>query len=128
MRRGRTVEVAVTVLDLPAPRPTLADVARSAGVSSATASRVINGFAKVRPETRRQVEDAIVNLGYVRQRATRLNDRRPTRSVAFVVCEEAMRLFSDPFFGRAFRGASQVLTPSGSQVVLLMAQSTRDIR
>ncbi len=118
----------MTVLDLPAPRPTLADVARVAGVSSATASRVINGFPKVRPETRRQVEDAIVNLGYVRHRATRLNDRRRTGSVAFVVCEEALRLFSDPFFGRVFRGASQVLTPSGSQIILLMAQSARDTR
>lgn len=117
----------MTVLDLPDPRPTLADVARVAGVSSATASRVINGFPKVRPETRRQVEDAIVNLGYVRQRATRLGERRRTRSIAFVICEEALRLFSDPFFGRVFRGASEVLAPSGSQVVLLMAQAGRDI-
>lgn len=117
----------MTVIDLPAPRPTLADVARVAGVSAATASRVINGSPNVRPETRRQVEEAIVNLGYVRQRATRLNDRWRTRSVAFVICEEALRLFSDPVFGRAFRGASQVLTPAGSQLVLLMAQSARDV-
>lgn len=118
----------MSVLDLSAARPTLADVARCAGVSSATASRVINGFARVRPETRRQVEDAITNLGYVRQRATRMNDRRPTRSVAFVVCEDALRLFSDPFFSRALQGAGQRLAPSGTQVVLLMARSDQDIR
>lgn len=118
----------MSVLDLSAARPTLADVARCAGVSSATASRVINGFARVRPETRRQVEDAIADLGYVRQRATRMNDRRPTRSVAFVVCEDASRLFSDPFFSRALRGAGRPLAPSGSQVVLLMARSDKDVR
>lgn len=118
----------MTVLDLPAARPTLADVARAAGVSSATASRVINGFPKVRPETRRQVEDAIVTLGYVRQRATRMNDQRRTSSVAFVVCEEALRLFSDPFFGRVLRGVNQVLASADSQLVLLMAQSAKDMR
>ena len=118
----------MSVLDLPAARPTLADVARCAGVSSATASRVINGFARVRPETRRQVEDAISNLAYVRQRASRMNDRRHTRSVALVVCEDALRLFSDPFFGRVLQGAGQRLAPSGSQVVLLMARSDKDVR
>jgi DNA-binding LacI/PurR family transcriptional regulator len=120
--------VDVTVVDPSAPRPTLAEVARVAGVSSATVSRVINGFAKVRPETRRQVEDAIVNLGYVRHRATHRNDRLRTGSIAFVVCEETLRLFSDPFFGLVFGGASRVLAPSGSQIILLIAQSARDAR
>lgn len=118
----------MSVLDLSAARPTLADVARCAGVSPATASRVINGFARVRPETRRQVEDAITNLGYVRQRATRMNDRRPTSAIAFVVCEDALRLFSDPFFGRALQGAGQRLAPSGSQLILLMARSDKELR
>ena len=116
----------MTVLDLTDPRPTLADVARAAGVSSATASRVINGFSRVRPETRRQVEDAIVDLGYVRQRASRGNGKQRARSVAVVVCEEALRLCSDPFFGRVLWGVSQVLAPSGFQSVLLMAQSAKE--
>jgi DNA-binding LacI/PurR family transcriptional regulator len=116
----------VTVLDLPDPRPTLADVARAAGVSSATASRVINGFSYVRPETRRQVEDAIVNLGYVRQRASRANGRCGVGTVAVVVCEETLRLFADPSFGRVLWGANQVLGPSGYQTVLLLAQSAKE--
>ena len=53
------------------PRPRLADVARQAGVSPATASRVLTGSARVRPETRQDVEDAIAQLGYVRNRAAR---------------------------------------------------------
>ena len=116
----------MTLLDLTDPRPTLADVARAAGVSSATASRVINGFSCVRPETRRQVEDAILNLGYVRQRASRLNDRCPTGSIAVVVCEETLRLFSDPFFGRVLRGVSRALQPAGYRTVLLTAQSMKE--
>jgi DNA-binding LacI/PurR family transcriptional regulator len=116
------VEVGVTVLALSDPRPTLADVARTAGVSTATASRVINGFAKVKPETRQQVEDAISVLGYVRQRVPRMNNRRHTRSVAVVVCEDALRLVTSSLHGRALWGASRVLALAGMQTVLLTAQ------
>ena len=44
---------------------TLYDVARAAGVSTATVSRVINGSDPVRPATRRRVLEAIEELGYV---------------------------------------------------------------
>jgi DNA-binding LacI/PurR family transcriptional regulator len=44
---------------------TLRDVARQAGVSVATASRVVSGFDNVRPETRARVERAMRELLYV---------------------------------------------------------------
>jgi LacI family transcriptional regulator len=40
------------------------EVATLAGVSFITVSRVVNGEANVRPETRRRVEEAIAELGY----------------------------------------------------------------
>lgn len=45
-------------------RPTLRDVARKAGVSHQTVSRVINGSADVLPETRALVEAAVEQMGY----------------------------------------------------------------
>jgi DNA-binding LacI/PurR family transcriptional regulator len=45
-------------------RPTIRDVARQAGVSHQTVSRVINGREEVLPETRALVEAAIEQLGY----------------------------------------------------------------
>lgn len=45
-------------------KPTLAMVARAAGVSSPTASKVLNGRADVAPETRARVERAMRELGY----------------------------------------------------------------
>lgn len=45
-------------------RVTIYDVAKEAGVSLATVSRVINGLEIVREETRKKVEDAIEKLGY----------------------------------------------------------------
>lgn len=44
--------------------PTMNDVARTAGVSSATVSRVINGTGKVDKDTRQRVAEAIERLGY----------------------------------------------------------------
>jgi DNA-binding LacI/PurR family transcriptional regulator len=44
--------------------PVMADVARLAGVSHQTVSRVINGQTNLRPATRLRVEEAIRQLGY----------------------------------------------------------------
>lgn len=112
-------------VELPELRPTLADVAREAGVSTATASRVLNGFPRVRPNTRKQVESAMSALGYARQRAARATAGR-TGSVALVVCEEVLRLFADPFFARISAGAGKELTEAGLQLVLLTVPATEN--
>ncbi len=44
---------------------TIVDVAREAGVSFSTVSRVVNNFKHVKPETRDRVEKAMKKLGYV---------------------------------------------------------------
>lgn len=55
------------------PRPTIEDVARLAGVSTATVSRVVNREARVSPETQAAVQTAIANLKYrPNEHATRL--------------------------------------------------------
>src|SRR5690349_10402475 len=50
--------------DRPRRRPVMADVAKLAGVSHQTVSRVVNGSAHVRPETRRRVLAAMGELDY----------------------------------------------------------------
>lgn len=52
-------------------RPTVADVAREAGVSPMTVSRVVNGHANVNSATRDKVNDAIAKIGYVPNQAAR---------------------------------------------------------
>ncbi|MEU4247947.1 LacI family DNA-binding transcriptional regulator [Amycolatopsis sp. NPDC026612] len=107
-------------------RPTLADVARAAGVSIATASRVLNGFPRVSPERRKQVESAMLALGYARQRAARAASTRHTGSVALVVCEEVPRLFTDPYVPRIAAGVGRELASVGVQLVLLTVPATED--
>lgn len=62
--------------------PTLSDVASLAGVSRATASRVINDVPAVSPEARRRVKRAVATLGYVpNSAAAALARRRRPRSI-----------------------------------------------
>jgi DNA-binding LacI/PurR family transcriptional regulator len=108
------------------PPPTLADVARLAGVSSATASRVLTGSARVAPQTRDRVHEAVARLGYVRNRAARSAQPRRAGSIALVVCEENMKVFADPFFSRLLWAISKALVSADLQLVLLTLHSSQD--
>ena len=54
---------------MPSIKPTLTDVARLAGVSEITVSRVVRGKGPIAAETRERVRSAIAALGYVPNRA-----------------------------------------------------------
>lgn len=96
---------------LPA-RPTLEAVARVAGVSRATVSRVINGSPRVSPDVLSVVERAIAELNYVPNRAARSLVARSTMSIALVVPEDAHRFFGDPYFADVVQGISDRLDDS----------------
>ena len=49
---------------------TLADIARAAGVSAPTVSKVLNGRADVAPATRERVEELLREYGYRRRAST----------------------------------------------------------
>ncbi len=102
---------------------TLDEVARVAGVSRATVSRVVNGNSRVGADAKRQVERAIDRLGYVPNLAARSLVTRRSDSIGVVIAEPAGRLFEDPFFPRLLRGIGAALSSRGLQLVLLMPQS-----
>ncbi|GAA6525611.1 LacI family DNA-binding transcriptional regulator [Intrasporangium sp. DVR] len=93
-------------------RPTLEEVARLAGVSRATVSRVINASPRVSPEVQAAVEAAIAELNYVPNRAARSLVARATMSIALVVPEDAHRFFGDPYFADIVQGISDRLDAS----------------
>src|SRR6202050_4648823 len=106
--------------------PTLADVARLAGVSPATASRVLTGSVRVRQQTVDKVQDAMNRLGYVRNRAARSTAPRRAGALALVFCEEAVKALADPFFERMVRSLSKALTVADLQLILLTLHSPRE--
>jgi LacI family transcriptional regulator len=96
-----------------APNVTIRDVARHVGVSPMTVSRVINDSALVSPETRRRVESAISELGYVPSRLARGLSAQRTGTLAVIVPDVA-----NPFFTLIVRGAEDVARRAGYRVIL----------
>jgi DNA-binding LacI/PurR family transcriptional regulator len=65
--------------------PGMIDVARAAGVSHVTVSRVLNDHPSVRPETRARVESAIAELGYRRNTVARALKSGRSRTIGVVL-------------------------------------------
>src|ERR1700759_5209541 len=99
--------------------PTLSAVAKLAGVSSITVSRVVRLPGLVAPETRERVEAAMRELGYVPNQLAVGLARARTRSVGVLVPTIANSIFAD-----TVQGLSDELEPLGYAVIL--AQSRYD--
>jgi LacI family transcriptional regulator len=85
-------------------RPTMHDVARAAGVSPATVSRVVNNERYIREQTRAAVERAIADLGFQRNEAARaLRPGQTTDTIALVIEDVA-----NPFWSAITDGAEEV--------------------
>ena len=67
------------------PSPTLEDVARAAGVSTATVSRALNKPASVRPALRERVLATVLRLGYLPHAGARAMSLRRSGTVGVVV-------------------------------------------
>ncbi|TPQ17213.1 LacI family DNA-binding transcriptional regulator [Streptomyces sporangiiformans] len=78
---------------------TMVDVARSAGVSVATVSHVLNDTRPVRPATRQAVLDAIDELGYTPNTLARSLVTARTRSIGL-----AVSAVSNPYFTEILQG------------------------
>jgi len=85
-------------------RPTMRDVARHAGVSLKTVSRVVNGEGGVRPDTTERVNEAISALGFRRNDIARaLRGGKRTRTLGLVIKDVA-----NPFYSQIARGVEEV--------------------
>src|SRR2546423_1872661 len=92
---------------------TIRDVARQAGVSAMTVSRVINSSPSVRPDTRLRVETAIAELGYIPSRLARGLSAQRTGTLALIVPDVA-----NPFFTLIVRGSEDVARRAGYRLLL----------
>ncbi|MGJ7442188.1 LacI family DNA-binding transcriptional regulator [Aquipuribacter sp. MA13-6] len=96
------------------PRATLADVARLAGVSVKTVSRVVSGETNVRPETRDHVMQAARRLRFRPNHLARdLRRGGVSTTVAFVIGD-----LTNPFYSRVAAGIERTLAEHGLTMVL----------
>ena len=91
----------------------IVDVAKHAGVSTATVSRVLNHTGFVAEALRERVEAAVTELGYNPNMAAR-NLRTLRSSKVLLLVPD----ISNPFFGKVIRGAEQAARQAGFAVVL----------
>jgi LacI family transcriptional regulator len=87
---------------------TITDVARRAGVSTMTVSRVINNSGYASTATRVRVERAIAELGYVPNALARQLRSKRSKTLALVITD-----ITNPFFTSIARGAEDVAGSRG---------------
>jgi len=101
-------------------------VAARAGVSRATAGRVLSGSDRVGQAAREAVLQAAAELSYVTNQAARSLVTRRSGSVALVVVEPVDRFFSDTYFPLVASGAQSVLAEREVQLVLVVLSTARE--
>lgn len=92
---------------------TIVDVARAAGVSTVTVSRVINEAPNVNAATRERVEQAVRDLGYVPNVAARSLRSKRTHSLALIVPD-----ITNAFWTTVSRGVEDAAQSQGYSVLL----------
>jgi LacI family transcriptional regulator, gluconate utilization system Gnt-I transcriptional repressor len=93
--------------------PTMADVARRAGVSTMTVSRALKDGASIAPETRERIMQAVEDLGYVLDQSAGSLSSKRTGFVAALIPSINNSNFAD-----TARGLTDALEGSGLQLLL----------
>lgn len=107
-------------------RPTIRDVAREAGVSYATVSRVLNGREWVSPEAAHAVREAVARTGYTTNHHARSLATGRSGSIAFLLTEPQHLLFEDPNFSVLLRGVAQALSNRELTLILMIAATPEE--
>jgi len=103
--------------------PTILDVARLAGVSTATVSRTLSSPDRVSEQTRVLVLDAVASTGYVANEMAR-NLRKKTSNSIGVLAPD----LSNPFFSFIIAGIEQICGPRGFGVFVTETGNTSNAK
>lgn len=101
----------------------LEELARLAGVSRSTVSRVINGERWVSEAARQRVEEAIRQTNYHPNSSARGLASRRTRIIGVLIPTQLSDIFSEPFFAQLIQGAVETCNARDHDLMLLMDPS-----
>lgn len=96
-----------------AGKPTIIEVARAAGVSKSTVSRVLLGGAQVKQATKTRVLETIDTLGYERNELARSLRTDRTRMIMLALPD-----ITNPFWAEIARGLQDTVEAAGYSVVI----------
>lgn len=97
---------------------TLEQVAKLAGVSRSTVSRVVNDSPNVRPEVRERVWEVVRKNNYQPHAAARSLVTRRTHIIGVVIPEAVTTLFTDPFFPLFLCGVTETCNARNYHLML----------
>lgn len=100
-------------------RPTIKDVARKAGVSPSTVSRILTGSANVADDKRRLVLEAIDELGFRRNAVARSLRTRSTNIIGLIIPD-----ITNPFFPEIAKGVEDAAHKLGYNVILCNSENS----
>ena len=100
---------------------TISDVARLAGVSTATVSHTINNTRYVSDETKEKVYQAIAELGYTPDASARSFRTGKKKTVGFIVPD-----ISNKFFGTMIESVENYLSAQGYHLIIANTKEDAD--
>jgi LacI family transcriptional regulator len=106
--------------DLRKGRMNLEEVARLAGVSRSTVSRVVNGDRRVSDDVRARVQEIITTHHYHPNAAARSLASRRTRIIGLLIPHAVGQIFRDPFFPVLVQGAVEACNETDYNLTMLM--------
>lgn len=104
-------------------KPTIYDVAKRAGVSITTVSRILNTPDKVNSETRERVLAVIDALGYVPKAEARARAMQQTGRIGVIT-----PFFTAPSFIQRLRGIAEALSPKNYELFIYTVDSNHHLR
>lgn len=105
---------------------TLEDVAKQAGVSRSTVSRVINDHPGVRESVRKRVQSVIQETGYRPNAAARTLASQRSWTIGLVLPSSVSSFFADPYFPRLTQGIAQACNQYNYTLGLFLLGSKDD--
>jgi LacI family transcriptional regulator len=104
------------------PRLTLEEIAKLAGVSRSTVSRVVNDHPNVRSSVRTKVQEIITETGFQPNQAARSLRSKQSNIIGLVIPESVHTLFTDPYFPLLTQGVAQACN-AGKKTLALFIES-----
>ncbi|ANJ96890.1 transcriptional regulator [Serratia plymuthica] len=102
---------------------TILEVAKKAGVSKATVSRVLSGSGYVSPEKRELVDKAIAETGYRPNLLARNLATKTTQTIGLVVTNT---LYSGNYFSELMSQSARIMEENGRQLILADGKHTAE--
>lgn len=108
------------------PNLTLVDIAKQAGVSRSTVSRVVNDDPNVNENVRKRVQEVILSTGYHPHAAARSLASHRSWMIGLVLPRTVSNFFIDPYFPRLTQGVAQACNQYNYTLGLFLVDTKED--